>query len=80
MNIFDEIFAANSNNLSKQAMSITPDSGISRAYTYQQMFDGACAFLAQLCKAGIRAGDRVILAAENSPEWDIAWLAVLQLH
>lgn len=80
MNIFDAIWNKNVGNGQKQVMSITTDVGEHRAYTYTQMFEAAEHFMAALVAAGVTAGDRVVIAAENSPEWDIAYLAIMKLH
>ncbi|MEG0541118.1 MAG: AMP-binding protein, partial [Angelakisella sp.] len=78
-NIFNAIVENNRNNGSKQVMSITTDSGEHRTYTYSQMFALAQQFAGTLTAAGVVRGDRVIIAAENSPEWNIAYLAIMSL-
>ncbi|MEG1445785.1 MAG: AMP-binding protein [Ruthenibacterium sp.] len=79
-NLFMDIKQRNLENGAKQVMSIRTDSGDARTYTYDAMFAAAAAFMARLVAGGVRKGDRVVIAAENSPEWNIAYLAVMQLE
>lgn len=76
-NIWKEIVENNTGNTDKQVMSITTDSGERRTYTYGEMFARAQQFAQLLADAGVRPGDRVIITAENSPEWNIAYLAIM---
>ncbi|MEF9969504.1 MAG: AMP-binding protein [Ruthenibacterium sp.] len=78
-NIFSEIKQNNLHNGEKQAMSISTDSGEYRTYTYRAVFEAAELFMSHLVAGGVCKGDRVIIAAENSPEWNIAYLSVMQL-
>ncbi|MEG2073580.1 MAG: AMP-binding protein, partial [Angelakisella sp.] len=79
-NIFKAIVDANLNNGDKQAMSITTDKGEHRTYTYAQMFSLAAQFAQKLMEAGITKGDRIVIVAENSPEWNIAYVAVMEME
>lgn len=78
-NIFSEIMRRNEGNGQKQVMSITTDAGEHRAYSYDAMFAEAELFAARLTEAGVRAADRIAIIAENSPEWNIAYLAIMSL-
>lgn len=46
-------------------------------YTYAQLVEEFKAGAVTLQRCGVKPGDRVILLAENSPEWMIAYLAAL---
>ena len=77
LNIFELITKNNVDNGQKQVMSITTDAGEHRSYTYSQMFQEVTQFVQKLKVAGIKPGDRIIIVAENSPEWNIAYLSVM---
>ncbi|MEG0693735.1 MAG: AMP-binding protein, partial [Oscillospiraceae bacterium] len=77
INIYQLIKSKNLTNGPKQVMSITTDNGERRTYTYSKMFSIVDQFILKLKAAGIQSGDRVIIAAENSPEWNIAYLSVM---
>lgn len=80
MNIYELIKKNNEHNASKQAMSITTDNGEIRTYTYKQMFEEVNIFSDKLKSAGIQNGDRIIIIAENSPEWHIAYLSIMAVN
>lgn len=46
-------------------------------FTYGQAFDAVYKTALELAKRGVMAGDRVVVTGKNSPEWAIAYLAVL---
>ncbi|MFZ2537725.1 MAG: AMP-binding protein [Oscillospiraceae bacterium] len=77
INIYEVIKNNNINNGQKQVMSITTDRGEHRIYTYIQMFQVVEQFVLKLKSAGIKPGDRVVIVAENSPEWNIAYLSIM---
>ena len=52
-----------------------PPEGPTREWTYRQMHDQVWRFAAGLQRRGISKGDRVLIHADNSPEFVIAWLA-----
>lgn len=79
INLFSEIKSRNAQNGSKEVMSITTDAGEHRSYSYDEMFKAADEFAAKMTAAGVVSGDRVVIVAENSPEWDIAYVAVMSL-
>lgn len=78
MNIFELIKTSNESNGSKQVMSITRDNGEYRSYTYTQMFEAVEIFSKKLEHACVKSGDRIVIVAENSPEWNIAYLSVMK--
>src|SRR5580704_14698621 len=51
-----------------------PPDGPVRTWTYRQMRDHVWRFAAGLTRRGIAKGDRVLIHAENSPEFVISWL------
>lgn len=50
-----------------------------RRFTFGEMFSGVDAAAAELHRRGVRAGDRVLLQASNSPEWVAALWAGVRL-
>ncbi|TVR93817.1 MAG: long-chain fatty acid--CoA ligase [Spirochaetaceae bacterium] len=46
-------------------------------FTYAQAFDAVYKTALELAKRGVLPGDRVVVTGKNSPEWAIAYLAVL---
>ncbi len=46
-------------------------------FTYQQAYDAILEVSNYLLKSGVKEGDRVAVTGKNSPEWAIAYLAVL---
>ena len=48
-------------------------------YSYRQLYEMSRQVAFTLWKRGYRKGDRVILFAENQPEWGIAYLAAVQI-
>lgn len=79
VNLFDVIKRNNLDNAQKQVMSMTADDGSHRSFTYQQMFETVDRFVQKLKQAGIQAGDRIVIVAPNSPEWNIAYLAIMSI-
>lgn len=75
MNIFDKVYEFNSKHLDKRAMSITMGNGDKRSYSYGEVFSAVEEYADTLIKAGVKAGDRIALAAESSPEWTVAFFA-----
>ena len=51
-----------------------PPGGPVRTWTYRQMHDEVWSFAAGLTRRGISKRDRVLIHAENSPEFVISWL------
>lgn len=80
INIYNLVKGNNKDNMQKTALSVTMDNGKQTAYTYAELFEKADAFADRLLFANIRGGDRVALVAENSPEWNIAFLAVMKIN
>lgn len=79
MNIYEQIKAVNAQNMDKPALSIAKESGLGNAYTYFSMFSHADMFADSLLAAGVTAGDRIAIVAENCPEWPIAYLALAKI-
>ncbi len=52
-----------------------PFTGEGRSWTYQQFWDDICALAGGLQRRGIKAGDKIILHCDNSPEILISWYA-----
>ncbi|HUE59665.1 MAG TPA: AMP-binding protein, partial [Acidimicrobiales bacterium] len=52
-----------------------PPGGPAREWTYREMHDQVWRFAAGLQRRGISKGDRVLIHADNSPEFVISWLA-----
>lgn len=78
MNIYDLTLQNNRENGSKLALSIATEHDGTRSYTYSQMFAEVDRLTVELAKLALQPGARVALAAENSPEWTIAFLAILK--
>ena len=48
-----------------------------RSFTYSEVCGAACGFAAQLDRAGVRKGDKVVVFSENRPEWIVAFWGCL---
>ena len=48
-------------------------------YSYRQLYEASRQAAFMLWERGYRKGDRVILFAENQPEWGVAYLAAVQI-
>lgn len=48
-------------------------------YSYRQLYEASRQAAFTLWERGYRTGDRVILFAENQPEWGVAYLAAVQI-
>lgn len=79
MEIYSSIRQVNLKNKTKIAVSMTMDSGVVKKYNYETLFTESEQYAAQLEISGIRQGDRVILVAENSPQWQMAFLGIMKL-
>jgi len=51
-----------------------------RVTTFRQLHDQAERLAAHLAKAGVQAGDRVILLMQNCPQWVVAHFAILRAN
>ncbi len=80
MEIYSSIRQVNLKNKTKIAVSMTMDNGVVKKYTYGTLFAESEKFASQLETSGIRQGDRVILVAENSPQWQMAFLGIMKLR
>jgi long-chain acyl-CoA synthetase len=49
------------------------------SYSYAEVDRSSLSMAASLTSAGVRAGDRVALLAENSPRWVIAFLGIMRI-
>lgn len=79
MEIYSSIRQVNLKNKAKIAVSMTMDSGVVKKYTYGTLFTESEQYAEQLKRSGISQGDRVILVAENSPQWQMAFLGIMKL-
>lgn len=79
MGIYNYIVKINQQRKRKVAVSITMNNGELIKYTYGELFDNAKVYAEQLEACGIKKGDRVIIAGENSPEWQMAFLAIMKI-
>lgn len=79
MNIYERIKEVNAQNMDKPALSMVMDVGMGKGYTYSDMLHHVGIFAACLINAGVRAGDRIAIVAENCPQWPIAYLAVAKI-
>ena len=52
--------------------------GQKEQYTYADLHELATRAAAFLAGAGVRPGDRVLLASQNAPEWGISYFGVLK--
>lgn len=80
MNIFETVYEINKSHPEKRAMSVTMDNGDKRVYTYGEVFEAVDKYAQALLSVGIKEGDRIAFAAENSPEWNIAFFAACKIH
>ncbi|MEA4888669.1 MAG: AMP-binding protein [Clostridiaceae bacterium] len=76
MNIYELIKKNNQNHPGKTALSIMNERHEIRKYTYAELFAEVDLLAGQLTGTGLTGGDRIALAAENMPEWNIALLAI----
>lgn len=79
MGIYKVIYETNKENKNKIAVSIRMDNGDKREYSYGELFEKADIFVERLKNSNVIKGDRVIILAENSPEWNIAYLAIMKM-
>lgn len=79
MNLYQEIVDMNKRALHKQAVSITLASHETMGYTYEQLFEKTDKYAALLKQQGIGKGERVVLVGENSPSWQMAFLAIMKI-
>jgi len=80
MNIYDTILANNQSNGAKIALAIEPPDQGYRSVTYSAMFASVDRMAETLRDLGMHPGDRIALISENSPEWIIAFLAVVKIR
>ena len=78
--IYNTIFQINEKNKDKTAITIKLDDGGKREYTYEQIFEKSSLWSEKILSLGIKSGDRIIILGENSPEWNIAYLAIMKLE
>lgn len=62
----------------KTALQIKRNGQFER-FTFQQIRELARQFRTSLAKAGLQQGDRVLLLAENQPEWGLAYFGAISL-
>lgn len=80
MNIYNEFRKTAINRYSKTALVMMNDEGETKEYTFGQTLQQADAFCSRLKAMGVVAGDRVCIASEGRPEWNIAFLACAKLN
>lgn len=79
MGIYSVIRKTNEKNKDKLAVSITMDNGTEREFTYEMLFSKCEIYFNELKACGVEKGDRVVIVADNSPEWNIAYLAIMKM-
>lgn len=79
MGIYSVIRKTNEKNKDKVAVSITMDNGAQREFTYETLFSKCETYFNELKGCGVEKGDRVVIVADNSPEWNIAYLAIMKM-
>ena len=80
MCIYNYILKVNQQSQKKMAVSITMNNVQVISYTYSELFEKADRYASRLETIGVRKGDRIVIAAENSPEWQMAFLAIMKLE
>lgn len=78
MNIFDLVLSNNQNNGAKKALSMSGCQGKTQTVSYSEMFTEVNLLAGRLSEQGMCRGDRIALIAENSPAWNMAFLAILK--
>ncbi len=79
MRNFPEVFAATAARFgNRPAVSVRGPSGV-RRFTYRQLDEMAAGAAGRLSDAGVSAGERCAILAENSAEWCAVYLGVLRL-
>lgn len=79
MNIYKEFEKISYSYNDKAAMILLHDSGKMTGFTYGQARHLTDSFADCISSAGIKAGDRVAIASESRPEWNIAFMACEKL-
>lgn len=79
MNIYTEFEKAAAGCLGKTAMLLIHDDGTSTQMNYRRTLALAKEFAAKLKSYGVSKGQRVAIAAESSPLWNTAFMAVLSI-
>ena len=80
MNIYNEFRKTAINRYSKTALVMMNDEGETKEYTFGQTLQQADIFCSLLKAMCVVAGDRVCIASEGRPEWNIAFLACAKLN
>ena len=80
MNIYNEFRKTAINRYSKTALVMMNDEGETKEYTFGQTLQQADVFCSRLKAMGVVAGDRVCIASEGRPEWNITFLACAKLN
>lgn len=79
MNIYSEFEKTSFRYNDKVALVMLSDSGKMTGYTYAQVRTLASKFAERLSAVGLKPGDRVAVASESRPEWNIAFMAAEKL-
>lgn len=80
MNIYIEMKRAAMAHYSKTALMLMEDSGETVMYTYAESLRYINDFADRLTGIGVKAGDRIGIAAESRPEWNFAFMACAKLE
>lgn len=79
MGIYEAIQQVNEHNKQHLAVAMIKDNGEVINYNYEQLFKQAENLAQQMTLQGILPKDRIVIVGENSPQWQMAFLAVMQL-
>lgn len=79
MGIYEAIRDVNQYNAQHLAVAMIQESGAIISYDYKALFQEADAFAKNMIKQGILPKDRIVIVGENSPQWQMAFLAVMQV-
>ncbi|MGN0594053.1 MAG: AMP-binding protein [Hominimerdicola sp.] len=80
MNIYLEMRKAAMSHYSKTAISILDSEGIVTEFTYAKTLQLTDRFANKLTEIGIQAGDRVGIASEACPYWNMAFMACAKIN
>ena len=79
MNIYSEMRKAAIERLDKVSIVMIGESGERNEYTYAQTLQLCDEYAQTLDNYGVKAGDRIGIAAESRPEWNFAFMACAKL-
>lgn len=79
MGIYKVVQEVNQHNKQHLAVAMIKDNGEVINYNYEQLFKKAEDLAKHMTLQGILPKDRIVIVGENSPQWQMAFLAVMQL-